>query len=122
MYPSKLHAEKDFQTSINLVKRDRITNELVLNNEALNLIRSLDAKIAVCACVGQYRTGKSFLLNNIFNYLTNSPYNLFQVGHYEFNACTTGSWINKEIPILKRDHKKDNLHVIFVDTQVGHLT
>ena len=116
MYPSKLETEK-IKSSINLVSKDTTTNNLVLNNEALNLIRDLDGKIAVCVCIGQYRSGKSFLLSNLFKYLTNSPYNAFQVGHEE-NSCTKGCWINKEIPILKAAKKSDQLHLIFIDTEV----
>ena len=87
---------------------------------ALNLIRDLDGKVAVCSCIGEYRSGKSFLLSNIFKYLTNSPYNAFQVGHEE-TSCTKGCWINKEIPILKAAQKSDQLHLIFIDTEVNSL-
>lgn len=116
MYPSRLETE-NIKTSINLVSKDKQTNNLVLNNEALNLIRQLDGKIAVCVCIGQYRSGKSFLLSNLFKYLTNSPYNAFKVGHEE-DRCTEGCWINNEIPILKADRKKNQLHLLFIDTEV----
>lgn len=122
MYPSKLYSEENFQTSLNLVRRDINTNDLVLDNDALNLIRNIEGKISVCVCVGQYGSGKSFLLNNIFKYLTNSPYNLFQMGHYDHIACTLGSWINKEVPTLKiEDENNDKPYLIFIDTQVINI-
>ena len=116
MYPSKLTTEK-VVTSINLVSKDDETNSLVLNNEALNLIRDLNGNVAICVCIGQYRSGKSFLLNTLFKYFTNVPYNTFEVGHYE-TGCTKGCWINREIPVLKASKRADETYLIFVDTEV----
>ena len=117
MYPSKLTTEKVL-TSINLVSQDEETNNLVLNSEALNVIRRLNGNVAVCVCVGKHKTGKSFLLNSLFKYFTNVPYNAFEVGHSK-NGCTKGCWINKEVPVLKAQKKKDEMNLIFVDTEVN---
>ena len=38
-------------------------NKLTLKEAALDILCDLDGPIAVCVCVGQYRSGKSFLLN-----------------------------------------------------------
>ena len=73
-----------------MVLKDEKTNNLVLNDEALNSIRDLDGKIAVCSCIGEYRSGKSFLSSN----------NAFQVGHEE-TSCTKGCWINNYLIKLK---------------------
>ena len=75
MYPSKASSET-FSPSVRLLIRDKRTNELCLNNEALNIIRNVDGRIGVCVCMGEKRSGKSFLLNSIFKYLTNQPYDV----------------------------------------------
>jgi hypothetical protein len=75
MYPSKASSEK-FSASVKLLIRDENTNELHLNNEALNIIRNVNARIGVCVCMGEKSSGKSFLLNSVFKYLTNQPYNV----------------------------------------------
>ena len=116
MYPSKITTEKVL-TSINLVSRDEETNHLVLNGEALNVIRGLNGNVAVCVCIGQSKSGKSFLLNTLFKYLTNVPYNTFEVGHLKA-GCTKGCWMNREIPVLKAQNKKDETSLIFIDTEV----
>ena len=69
-----------------IVKKD---NKLEINNEGLNMLRSIDNYLAICVCIGPYRQGKSFLLNQIAG-----SSNEFQVGHKD-DACTEGVWINK---------------------------
>ena len=116
MYPSKLTTEK-VVTSVNLVSKDEETNNLVLNGEALNVIRGLNGNVAVCVCTGQPKSGKSFLLNSLFKYFTNVPYNTFEVSHFKA-GCTKGCWMNREIPLLKAKKKNDETNLILIDTEV----
>ena len=142
MYPSKA-SNKTFSPSVRLLIRDRRTNELHLNNEALNIIRNVDGRIGVCVCMGETRSGKSFLLNSIFKYLTNQPYNviiqkrseifclifiylfeliqLFQLNHdLNKNDSTKGCSMNSEIPMLKSENKHDQLNLVLIDTEVSN--
>ena len=107
MYPSKLVTE-NMEKSINLVSKDEKSNNLVLDAEALRIIRNLEGNISILVCIGQYRSGKSYLLNTLYKHFTNVPYNAFQVGHDE-TGCTKGCWINREIPVLKAAKKKMKL-------------
>lgn len=62
-------------------------DDLVINKEAINLIKSIRDKICVVAVAGLYRTGKSSLLNWLLN--RNAG---FTVGP-SINRCTRGLWI-----------------------------
>lgn len=59
-----------------------------VNEEALRLIESFRAPLAVCTICGPYRSGKSFLLNA----LTGNAGRAFRVGSTT-KACTEGLWI-----------------------------
>ena len=92
-----------------IIKKD---NKLEINNEGLNMLRSIDNYIAICVCIGPYRQGKSFLLNQIAG---NS--NVFPVGHKD-DACTEGVWINKHSQEFK-DSDGKNFSMILMDTEVN---
>ena len=109
--PGKTQTVFKTQNSICLVSKDSRSGSLIINQEALGLIKKLNGSIAVCAVVGQYRSGKSFLLSNIFKKYTTLDYNPFQVGHEE-NGFTKGCWINANIPMIKSNH------LLLVDTEV----
>ena len=105
--------------SINLISQ-KSDNNLVLNTAALKTIQNLEGEIAVCVCVGSYRSGKSFLLNRIAAHFTNDKSTddgcvIFQVDHGQ-DGFTKGCWMNEEIPQIKIDGKLVNL--IFIDTEV----
>ena len=140
MYPSTASSET-FEASTRLLGRDEKTNALHLNNKALNLIRNLDGNIAVVTCMGEKSSGKSFLLNGLFKYFTNQPYNVnyidfmnkitnkpkltvfttfqvFQLDHHD-NSATKGCWMNTEIPMLKSNIKENRLNLLLIDTEVS---
>lgn len=62
-------------------------DDLVINKDAINLIKSIPDKVCVVAVAGLYRTGKSSLLNWLLS--RNAG---FTVGP-TINRCTRGLWI-----------------------------
>jgi hypothetical protein len=91
-----------------IVKKD---NKIEINNEALNMLRSIDNYLAICVCIGPYRQGKSFLLNKISG---NS--NEFPVGHKD-DPCTEGVWINKHSKEFN-DNDGNKFSMVLMDTEV----
>ena len=109
------------QSSINLLKQK--DDKLFLNAEALRKIENLVGEIAICVCVGSYRSGKSFLLSHLsanLNPRVNRDLSCtFQVDHGQ-DGFTKGCWMNADIPQIKIDGEMVNL--IFIDTEVNcHL-
>ena len=112
------------ESSINLTNSNLIykqNNNLVLNEIALNQIKSIKENIAVCSIIGSYRSGKSTLLNHL-NELICSHNNIkydslksFQVGHDE-NACTKGLNICGSIPKVT-NRNGETMSLLFIDTE-----
>eukprot|EP00826_Nyctotherus_ovalis_P004957 TRINITY_DN11100_c0_g1_i11.p1 TRINITY_DN11100_c0_g1~~TRINITY_DN11100_c0_g1_i11.p1 ORF type:complete len:477 (+),score=117.25 TRINITY_DN11100_c0_g1_i11:233-1663(+) len=78
----------------------------VLNREAVNMVRSIKKKIAVVAVAGQYRTGKSYLLNRLIG-----RQNGFELGS-TINPCTKGLWVWNHPLVVT-----DDIQAIFLDTE-----
>jgi hypothetical protein len=98
-----------------IVQSDR---KLKLNPQALARIRELKGDIAVCLCIGQYRSGKSFLLSRIVENFTNKSEgrgHVFQVDHGQ-DSFTKGCWMNSDIPKILIGNK--HVNVLFIDTEV----
>lgn len=105
--------------SIQLVYQDENAN-LILNEKALDKIRNLTGDIATCVIVGQYRSGKSFLLNHLYKKLTksnddNEKCETFGVDHGQ-DSFTKGCWMNGNISQIKVNNKETNL--LLIDTEV----
>jgi len=82
------------------------SGNFLLQQEALTIIKNIKKKLAVITIAGQYRTGKSFLLNRLLG-----RQNGFELGS-TVNPCTKGIWMwNKPIPIT------EDLQAIFLDTE-----
>ena len=62
--------------------------EYAVNNEAVDLLKSVPAPIGVISVVGMYRTGKSYLMNRMILDRQSG----FGVGP-TVNPCTKGLWI-----------------------------
>lgn len=105
-----------FNSSLSLVHKNN--EKLALNEAALDILCDLDGPIAVCVCVGQYRSGKSFLLNKLATFVRSEEPIIFQVGHSQ-NNCTKGLWINSDIK--KTELKNGFVNLIFVDSEVNYL-
>lgn len=102
--------------SINLISQDN-KNNLILNVEALDLIRDLTGDIAVCLCVGQYRSGKSFLLSRLAANLgkQEDSHRVFVVDHGQ-DSFTKGCWMNSDIQKVDLGAEK-MVNLIFIDTE-----
>lgn len=95
---------------IKLITKDK-NNNLVINEEGLKCLESIENNLAVCVIVGPYRQGKSFLLNRI------GQCNSFNVGHTD-EACTKGiSLVRCQYDI--RDIKSEKYDLILLDTEVN---
>ena len=104
--------ETDETKPIKLITKDK-NNNLVINEEGLKFLESIDNNLAVCVIVGPYRQGKSFLLNRI------GEFNSFKVGHSD-EACTKGvSLLKCDFEICDQNNEKFNL--ILLDTEVNFL-
>lgn len=80
-----------------------------VQQEALDLLNTIEGPVAVVAVAGLWRTGKSFLLNSLLG-LNGQPES-FVVGN-SVNACTKGLWIWGAPVVLE-----DGLTVVFVDSE-----
>lgn len=85
--------------------------KLALEQEGLDFIKSINTKIAVVMVIGPYRSGKSFLLNQM---LRLSCEHGFGVGHRRA-AQTKGIWVWSE-PVVT-DYGGDPLSVLYVDSE-----
>jgi hypothetical protein len=78
-----------------------------VNDDALRYLKTLTGKVAVVAIAGVYRTGKSYLLNQLMG----RP-NGFTVGP-TVKACTKGLWLwGKAIEV-----DGGELNILFLDTE-----
>ena len=97
-----------------------VDDQFRVNQEAVEFIETLPQPLAIIACAGGYRTGKSLFLNRGLLQLTNGKG--FAVGN-STNACTKGLWIHTSL--LKVAHKKtesgsgekEYVNVLFIDTE-----
>ena len=86
-------------------------NKLELNPQALEILSSIPKPLAVVGVAGQYRTGKSYLLNKI---ILNKNQG-FAVGP-TVNPCTKGIWMwGKPVKGQTKDGKVVN--VVILDSE-----
>ena len=118
LFPSNKSVENISTSAIELITQDANKN-LALNPKALEKIRCLKGDLAVVLCVGQYRSGKSFLLSllaaNFSDLKNQTTFQVFKVDH-GMDSFTKGCWMNSHIPKVNIDGKEVNL--IFIDTEV----
>jgi len=82
------------------------SGNFILHDEALTMIKNIKKKIAIISVAGQYRTGKSFLLNRLLGRQGG-----FELGS-TINPCTKGLWVwNKPVNVT------NDLQAIFLDTE-----
>lgn len=99
------------QHSINLIKKTA-DNKLELNTLALDFIKNIKHDVGVCVCVGPYRQGKSYLLNQLM-----SRNDLFKVGHKD-ESQTHGVWLSKTT-IKIEDSDESKFTMLIMDTEVN---
>jgi hypothetical protein len=95
--------------AVQLISKSQ-NGDLVVNDEALEIIKNINGKVAAFIVVGPYRQGKSYILNR----LTDSS--CFKVGHTD-NSCTKGLWMSKNV-LKQKNILKDEVNVIYLDTEV----
>lgn len=84
-----------------------IDGAYAVHQDTLDWIRARKTPFAVVACAGRYRTGKSFLLNQLTNAEAGSG---FGVGD-SVQACTKGLWV------FKQWVRQDDKDILFMDTE-----
>ncbi|CAK94817.1 unnamed protein product (macronuclear) [Paramecium tetraurelia] len=97
-----------------------LSSELKLEQEAIEIIQSFADKcknFAVVVVVGKYRTGKSYLINQVLLQQNQG----FNVGS-TVNACTKGLWMWSEIIHFESGRSKEPIPAILIDTEgIGSL-
>ena len=94
--------------AVQLISKSQ-NGDLVVNDEALEIIKNINGKVAAFIVVGPYRQGKSYILNRLLDS------SCFKVGHTD-NSCTKGLWMSKNV--LKQNILKEEVNVIYLDTEV----
>lgn len=92
------------------ITQDDETSEYAVDPEAVALLETIEAPLAIVAIAGLWRTGKSYILNH-FSGAAEKRDGGFQVGA-TVNACTKGLWLWGTPVKLE-----DGLTVLFVDTE-----
>ncbi|XP_071689456.1 uncharacterized protein [Rutidosis leptorrhynchoides] len=85
----RVFAIDDFNQAFPIIEPDPGHTKLCLSREGLEAIRRITNPIAAVAVIGPYRSGKSFLLNQL---LSLSCYEGFGVGHMR-DTKTKGIWV-----------------------------
>ncbi|GAA0153475.1 heterotrimeric G-protein [Lithospermum erythrorhizon] len=101
----------DFHQAFPIVEPDPGHTKLRLAREGLEAIEKITTPIAAVAVIGPYRSGKSFLLNQL---LSLSCYEGFGVGHMR-DTKTKGVWV-WGVP-LEMDINGVRTSVIYLDTE-----
>ena len=88
-------------------------DKFVLRPEACEFLARIEGRVSVVAVAGAYRTGKSFILNQLTG--NSSPKSGFAIGS-TVNACTKGLWIWGQ---REQSSSSDGstLTTIFIDTE-----
>ena len=98
----------DDETPIPWIRYDETTNQYFINDEATEFLKSIKGPLSVCSVVGNYRTGKSYLLNRLLG--GDATTSNFAVSATT-QSCTKGLWIMRRT-IAGEDHP-----VLVVDTE-----
>ncbi|KAI3676434.1 hypothetical protein L1987_86043 [Smallanthus sonchifolius] len=109
--PSWVFAIDDFNQAFPIIEPDPGHTKLRLSSEGLEAIRRITNPIAAVAVIGPYRSGKSFLLNQL---LSLSCYEGFGVGHMR-DTKTKGIWV-WGTPV-EMDINGVKTSVIYLDTE-----
>ena len=81
-----------------------------LNEDALQMIRSIEDDIIVVSIVGKARTGKSYLMNLLLENIGKT--NTFKV-ESSINSCTKGIWLWGNF----RKKQNGTAKIIFIDSE-----
>ncbi|GAV81034.1 GBP domain-containing protein/GBP_C domain-containing protein [Cephalotus follicularis] len=111
LFTSGVHPIEDFHQAFPIVEPDPGHTKLRLSREGLEAISRITTPIAAVAVIGPYRSGKSFLLNQL---LSLSCYEGFGVGHMR-DTKTKGIWVWGTPVEMEIDGVKTS--VFYLDTE-----
>lgn len=96
---------------INLIEFHK--NNFILNEKALNILRTIKEDLIIVSIVGKARTGKSYLMNLLLNNSSSKyPGNGFEISS-KLNSCTRGIWL-WDTP---RKKPNSSSKIIFIDSE-----
>ncbi|KAJ1701216.1 hypothetical protein LUZ63_000995 [Rhynchospora breviuscula] len=108
---SALPDPEEFDRAFPIVEPDSGHTKLRLSREGLEAIRRINTPIAAISVIGPYRSGKSFLLNQLLNLSCDKG---FGVGHMR-DTKTKGIWVWGTPVELTIDDTK--VSVLYLDTE-----
>ncbi|KAJ0402516.1 hypothetical protein ATCC90586_002686 [Pythium insidiosum] len=104
-------ALQDFpEEPIPLITFSENEDQLKVNEDAVNVLKKIDGKVAVVAMAGLYRTGKSSMLNWLLDRQSG-----FRVGP-TIERCTRGIWLWGR-PQKKKLSNGEDIWVLMLDTE-----
>ena len=96
---------------INLIEFNH--KNFVLNENALNILRSIKENLIIVSIVGKARTGKSYLMNLLLNNNQSKyPGHGFEISS-RLNSCTRGIWLWN----TPRQKPNSSAKIIFIDSE-----
>ena len=104
--------EFEFNTPIKLLEKN--DSSLKINERALSFIKNLEGPICPCVIMGQYRTGKSFLMSRLFERSSSA----FKVGHTD-QPQTKGIWLSTETVKVRSKTLNQDMNLLLIDTEVS---
>ena len=87
------------------------SGKLVLNDQAIEIIKNISGPISIVGVAGKYRTGKSYLLNQVILNKNEG----FGVGG-SINSCTKGIWMWSK-PIKGTTQEGKLINIIVIDSE-----
>ena len=100
-----------------LIYKDETDGSLRIDEDTLNTIKTIQNPLAVCLIVGPYRSGKSFLMNNLMGAKDNSNAH-FSVGHKDTSE-TRGILVGERLFQVKSHTCPEEFSVLLMDTEVS---
>eukprot|EP00808_Paulinella_micropora_P026682 g65380.t1 len=93
-----------------------IDDHFQVHEDGINFLRSLgDSLISLAAIAGEYRSGKSFLLNALLNQSQSDPDQGFKVSH-DMAGCTKGMWLSTHTHTVQSEGAKP-VTLLYMDTE-----
>lgn len=99
-----------------LIYKDK-DGSMKIDENTLNVIRMIQGPLAVCVIVGPYRSGKSFLMNNLLG-SNESHTGQFKVGHLD-KGETPGIMLSELRVPVKSSNCAQEFKVLLMDTEVS---